>query len=110
MIEDDETTNGVNAARLELVRSCAPNERVIVRGSEWIKARSALIEKALDVAFREAYANAAEALGQSVVAFSLDDIEMGATFLRVTVVGASGRQASGIGQIPDPRTLSVRPN
>ena len=95
--------NEVTPEQLALLRSCGPDERVYVYGDDWIKMPTARIEQLMEHAFRAAYGEAAQALGEAVASVDIDDIELGQTFLRVTLTGASGRQCAGVGAIPDPR-------
>lgn len=94
----------VSDEQLELVRSCGPDERVMVYGGAWIKLPTDTILALLRAAFDAAHADAmARADGERVVDFDMDGTELGATEIRVYLTLESGRVVTGVGAIPDPR-------
>jgi|SRR5690606_30314195 len=99
----------LSAAEVELVKSCGPGEVCWLWGDELVKTTAAQLEAALEVAFREAYA-AALKLGADFIGehheFEVDDLELGAVYLRVIIRNEQGDEASGIGMIPRP-TMGV---
>lgn len=95
--------NEVTSEELAVLRSCGPDERCLIYGNDWIKVPTERLVQIMEHAFREAYADAAQALGEPVEAFEIAEMSAGDTAMVVTVTGASGRTEFGIGAIPDPR-------
>jgi hypothetical protein len=97
----------VTQEELELVRSCGPDERCIVYDDRFIKLPIARILAMHEVAFKVAYTDALRLAevedADQLVSCELDDIEVGQTFLRVTVTDKQGRRTSAVGMLPDPR-------
>lgn len=95
----------LTAADVELLRSCGPGEVCWLWGDELVKTTTQQLEAALEVAFREAYA-AALRLGADFIGeeheFEVDDLEPGATYMRVTIRTERGDEVSAIGLIPRP--------
>lgn len=93
------------AEQLEMVQSCKPGEVCWQWGEKFMKTTKARLASALESAFQAAWAaaeeNAKGHLGE-VESFDVDDPEMGATFLRVVLKDSMGREAMGIGMIPNP--------
>ena len=93
----------VTPEQMALLRSCGPDERCIVYGSEWVKLPIPRLVEIMGQAFKEAYANAAKELGEDVETFDVDEMDIGQTYMRVRLTGKSGKQCAGVGSIPDPR-------
>lgn len=95
----------ITPAQLEMVRSCGPGEVCFLWGDEMVKTTKVRLGEVLKQAFEQAFEAAAE-MGRNYlegdVSFDIDDIEPGATFVRVVMRDEMGREAAGIGMIANP--------
>lgn len=95
----------VSPENLAILRSCKPNERCLIYGDTFVKMTIDTLEEVMQTALRIAWAdaekNGAGHLGE-IESFDVDDLELGNEFVRVVLRDAMGREASGIGFIPNP--------
>jgi hypothetical protein len=93
----------VTPEQMALLRSCGPDERIYVYGTEWVKVTTERLLQMMEQAFKAAYTDAAKELGEDVETFDVDEMDIGQTYMRVRLTGKSGKQCAGVGPIPDPR-------
>lgn len=90
----------------ELIRSAGPDEACTFYGDVIIRMPQATLEAAHEFAFKAAAKAALELIGATAdteVEVSLEKPELGQTYLRVTATDDTGKSATAIGMIPDPR-------
>lgn len=93
----------------DLISSKGPEETCLYFGEDLIRVPTERFLAAFKHAFETGAQVAAGSLGISnsagIESFDLEAVEMGQKFLRVLVTSTDGRTASGVGVIPDPRSM-----
>lgn len=91
----------------EFIRATGTGEQCTFYGDEILRLSNRQLEAIYEVAFKQAAAAALKELGRNLeedIEVSIDSPEPGQLFVRVTVSDRTGKSASAIGMLPDPRT------
>lgn len=90
----------------DFIRSAGPDEACTFYGDVIIRMPKARLEAAHESAFKTAATAALELIGATAdteVQVSIERPGLGQTYLRVTATDDTGKSATAIGMIPDPR-------
>ena len=88
----------------QVVQSAGADETCIFYGDSLIRLKRANLKSMIEQAVQSATRDALALLGTDRFSdIEVDSVPLGCTFMRVTVTDNTGKQASAIGALPDPR-------
>ncbi len=94
----------LNEEQRHVVQSVSTDETCIFYGDALIRLKRAELTRMIEQAVQSATRDALALLGADRFSdIEVDSVPLGCTFMRVTVTDNTGKQASAIGALPDPR-------